>query len=169
MLSSAGLQPDARWEIPEDWTGKVNTKQRAANGGVEHEPAVLLFDGVCGLCNRLVDLLIVRDRRRVLRYAPLQSEAGQRLLRERGADPTDLSSVVLIAGRKAIRRSDAVLDTLSLIGGWWRVLAVTGRAVPRPLRNVIYDAVARRRYRWFGTRETCRIATENERQQFLND
>jgi predicted DCC family thiol-disulfide oxidoreductase YuxK len=131
--------------------------------------AIVLFDGVCGLCNWSVDFLLRRDRHGALRFAPLQSEAAETLLREHGLDATEFSSVVVIDGSQVYRRSDAALHALWRLGAIWRTLAVLARLLPRPLRDAIYDRIATNRYRWFGQRSSCRIPTAQERERFLPD
>ena len=135
----------------------------------ESRAAIVLFDGVCGLCNRSVDVLLRLDRHGALRFAPLQSRVGQALLRDRGLDPSEFSSVVVIADGRVYRRSDAVLHAMSTIGGMWRAISAAGRLIPRPLRDLVYDWIATNRYRWFGQRSTCRLPTPEERERFLAD
>ena len=131
--------------------------------------AIVLFDGVCGLCNWSIDFLLRHDRHGALRFAPLQSRAGQALLREHGLSPAEFSSVIVIDGSQVYCRSDAVLRALWRLGVFWRALAVLARVVPRSGRDAIYDWVARNRYRWFGQQSSCRIPTPDERQRFLPD
>jgi predicted DCC family thiol-disulfide oxidoreductase YuxK len=136
--------------------------------GVPRPPyAIVLFDGVCGLCNWSIDFLLRRDRHAALRFAPLQSAAAQALLLEHDIDPRDLSTAVVIDGSRAFVRSDAALHALQRIGGAWAVLAKVGALIPRAMRDVVYDAIARNRYRWFGQRQTCRVPTPAERERFL--
>ena len=125
---------------------------------------IVYFDGVCGLCNRSVGLLLRHDRRRVLRFAPLQGDtAHERLGLTADGDP---DSIVLEDAGRLWHRSDAALRIAAHLGGWWRCFAVL-RVIPRPLRDALYDVVARRRYRWFGRKETCRLPTPEERERFL--
>ena len=127
----------------------------------------MLFDGVCGLCNWSVDFLIKRDKNAALRFAPLQSALAQALIRKHNIDSRDLSTAVVIDGSRAYIRSEAALQALRRIGGGWSLLASIATLVPRALRDVVYDWVARNRYRWFGQRETCRVPTLAERERFL--
>lgn len=125
---------------------------------------VVYFDGVCGLCNRFVDFGLRHDRQRRLRFAPIQGEtAAQRLPSDLATDPT---TIVLEEDGNLRFRSDAILRILHLLGGGWRLLGGF-RIIPRPLRDVIYDWIARNRYTWFGKRETCRLPTPEEREAFL--
>lgn len=137
----------------------------------EHLPesaeAVLLFDGVCSLCNGLVDFLIRRDRDARLAFGTLQSEAARELLRERGLEGAGgLSTVVLVTDDAVLTRSDAILRAVGLLGGAWTAAGLL-RIVPRPLRDLVYRWVARTRYRIFGRRDTCRVPTPDEVARFI--
>lgn len=128
--------------------------------------AVVLFDGVCNLCNGYVRFVVKRDRRGRVHFAPLQSAAAAELLRGSGVDPQALDSIVLVDGAGVHRRSDAVLRVARLLDGAWPLLAAL-RVLPRPLRDALYDVVARHRDRWFGRRDECMIPTPELRSRFL--
>ena len=128
--------------------------------------AVLLFDGVCGLCNGVVDFILRHDRCARIGFAALQSAAGQRLLGEYGLSPDSLHSVVLIEHGRCVTESTAVLAAARHLGYPWRLVTVF-RLVPRPLRDGVYRLVAKRRYAWFGRRETCRVPSHSERERFI--
>lgn len=129
--------------------------------------AVLLFDGVCGLCNGVVDFLLRHDRSARIRFAALQSEAGKCLMRACGYREDSLDSVVLVQGTQCYTESAAVLAALGYLGLPWRLTAVF-YAVPRSVRDGVYRWVARHRYGWFGRRETCRVPDASERARFLH-
>jgi len=129
-------------------------------------PLVVLFDGVCNLCNASVQFIIARDPPARFRFAPLESSAGRRLIGETGArSPLPDSFVLLEHGRWYIR-STAALRVARRLRFPWPLLYVF-IAVPRPLRDVIYDFIARHRYRWFGKREACMVPTPELRARFL--
>jgi predicted DCC family thiol-disulfide oxidoreductase YuxK len=133
---------------------------------------VILYDGVCGLCNRLVRFVLRRDRRDRFRFASLQSAFAGELLRRHGRDPGDLDTLYVVAGQGTaeehlLARSAAVLHVLQEIGGGWRGTAVFLRLLPRPLRDWAYGRVARSRYRIFGKYDTCPLPTPEERAKFL--
>ncbi len=132
----------------------------------ERLPAIVVFDGVCVLCSGGVRFLLPRDRVGRFRFAAMQSETGRRLLAEHGLDPADPVSFLLIEGGHAHTDSSATLRALVLLGGWWR-LAGALYAVPRPLRDAVYRFVARRRYRWFGRRESCFVPTPETANRFF--
>jgi predicted DCC family thiol-disulfide oxidoreductase YuxK len=126
---------------------------------------VLLFDGVCTLCNGFVRFVIERDPPGRFQFAPLQSEAASRLL---GAAPQPLpDSLVLVEDGRLFTRSTAALRVARGLRFPWP-LAYVFVAVPRPLRDWVYDAVARNRYRWFGRRDVCMVPTPELQSRFLN-
>ena len=128
---------------------------------------ILLFDGVCNLCDHSVQFVLDHDPRDVFRFASLQSEVGKALLGTCGLDPEALDSVVLVDDGVCYVRSEAAWRIATRLDAPWRWLAAT-RVIPRGLRDVVYDWVARNRYRWFGTREACRIPTPETRARFLD-
>lgn len=133
---------------------------------------VVFFDGVCGLCDRLVRFLLARDGRGSLRFAPLQSDLARRTLLKHGLDPADLDSVVVVsnwtlADERAITRSRAVLQTLHALGGAWRVVARSAHLVPLPLADAVYRLVARSRYRIFGRFDVCQVPKPEWRDRFI--
>lgn len=127
---------------------------------------VLLFDGVCNLCNASVQWVLRHDRQGVFRFAALQSETGQRLLAGFGLEQRSFDSVVLIAGNRIYTKSDAALEIVRRLGSPWSWLGIF-RRVPRPLRNAVYDWVARHRYRWFGREERCWLPRPEWKERFL--
>lgn len=127
--------------------------------------AIVLFDGVCNLCNGAVQWLIKRDKKQVLRYASLQSEYGVEFLREAKL-PAETDSIVLLCGNEVLTESDAVLKIAKLLGFPYN-MAVAGKCLPRSWRNVIYRWVAKNRYKWFGKRAECMLPTAETRRLFL--
>jgi predicted DCC family thiol-disulfide oxidoreductase YuxK len=129
---------------------------------------IVLFDGVCNLCNGTVQFIIRRDPQGRFRFASQQSEAGRELLRKHGLLEVGgvAQSIVVLEGERVYLESDAALRILYRLGGAWR-LAHALWIVPRPLRDWIYRLVARNRYRLFGRREQCMIPTPELRQRFL--
>lgn len=127
---------------------------------------VLLFDGVCNFCNDTVNTLIKIDRRGVIRYAPLQSETGQNMLDAFGYGGEQLSTIVLIVDGSIYTKSDATLQIAKHLGGLWHLFRIF-KIVPRPIRNGVYDWIARNRYKWFGKKDACMIPTPDVRSRFL--
>jgi len=130
-----------------------------------HGP-ILFFDGVCGLCNRVVDFSLRHDRNGLVRFAPLQGLMAAELLT--ADDVADLDTVVFVDDGVLVRRSSAVVGLLRQLGGPWRFVATLLWLVPRPLRDVGYRIVAHSRYRIFGRKDTCRVPTPRERKRFLD-
>lgn len=128
--------------------------------------AIVVFDGVCALCSGWVGFLLRHDRARRFRFAAMQDDAGRQLLARHGLDPDDPMSFLLLDASGARTDSDAIIAVLERIGGAWRAAGVL-RLLPRRLRDRLYRALARNRYRWFGKRETCYLPPAAERDRFL--
>lgn len=133
---------------------------------------IVLYDGVCGLCNQLVQFLLKRDKKDQLRYASLQSDFASTILRRHGLNPEDLDTVCVALNyeqpdERVLTRSSAVLYVLRLLGGFWKIAAL-GQIFPRPIRDAVYGLVARNRYRVFGKYETCMLPEPRHRQKFLD-
>lgn len=134
---------------------------------------IILYDGVCGLCNRLVQFLLKHDKQGRLRFASLQSDFAARVLQRHGIDPKDLDTVQVIEnyeqpGERVLQRSDAILRAGRELTGFWSVSATVAKVIPRALRDVIYRFVARNRYRVFGKYDTCMLPEPNQRSRFLD-
>ncbi len=127
---------------------------------------VVLFDGVCNLCAGSVQFILKHEADSGLRFAPLQSAAGARLLREWGFDPGDMQSFVLLENGVPYMKSDAALRIARRLRMPWR-LARLGLILPRVLRDRCYDVIARNRYRWFGRRNTCMLPSPAITARFL--
>ena len=130
------------------------------------ESAIVLFDGVCNLCNWTVQFILRRDRRERFLFAPLQSEKGKELLQRHRLPPDQLDSIVLVESGRAFTSSSAALRIARGLPGLWPLLYAF-IAVPRFIRDPVYGWIARNRYRWFGRRESCRIPRPEERSRFL--
>ena len=127
---------------------------------------ILLFDGVCNLCNGAVNFVLDHERGTALRFGSLQSSAGLALLDRSGGRPRSLDTVVVIDDEHRYERSAAILRLARDLRWPWRALTVLW-IVPRPLRDALYDWVAQHRYRWFGKQEACRIPSPELRSRFL--
>ncbi len=135
----------------------------------DHRP-IILFDGVCNLCNSAVQWVIERDKEGRFRFATLQSEAARRELETViGTDEIDAlpDSIVLLDSDGVHVRSEAALRIARALGFPSALLGV-GVVLPRPIRDAIYDWIARNRYRWFGRRETCMTPTPDLTARFLD-
>ena len=133
--------------------------------GTVPEHPVVLFDGVCNLCNASINFLIDRDPDAHFRFAPLQSDVGQALVGRCGLEGED--SIVLVEDGRCYVRSTAALQIARRMSGAWPLLGAL-LVVPAPLRDVVYRLVAKNRYRWFGKQDTCRLPTPDLRSRFLD-
>jgi predicted DCC family thiol-disulfide oxidoreductase YuxK len=131
-----------------------------------NEHPIVLFDGVCNLCNRSVQFIIQHDPQGRFRFASLQSELGAELRARLGIDPQAIDSIILIEGDRWYRESAAALRIARGLSGAWKMLWPL-RFVPRSLRDGAYRIIARNRYRWFGKQETCWLPTPELRGRFL--
>jgi predicted DCC family thiol-disulfide oxidoreductase YuxK len=130
------------------------------------EQAIVLFDGVCNLCAWSVQFIIRRDPDGYFKFAAIQSEMGRRLLLERGVSSEELDTLVLISGDQALTRSDAAIEIARRLSGLWKVGSWLG-FVPRPIRDWVYNLIARNRYRWFGKQPTCLLPTRKHLARFI--
>lgn len=128
--------------------------------------SIVLFDGVCHLCNSSVNFIIRHDPHGRLKFAPLQSPVGQELLRQHNLSSDILDTFVLIESGRAYTRSTAALRVARRLSGLWPV-AYVGIVVPRPIRDAVYRLIARNRYRWFGKRDACMMPTAEVKARFL--
>ena len=132
------------------------------------EPRIVLFDGVCNLCVGSVQFIIRHDRERVFRFASLQSEVGRALSHHHDIVAEKLETMVLVADDAAYTRSEAAIRIACEFGGLWTLTRVV-RLIPMPLRDAVYDWVARHRYRWFGSTTECWLPTTDLQALFLDD
>lgn len=129
--------------------------------------SVVLFDGVCNLCNGIVNFLINTDRRCRLKFASLQSETGQQILQHFGLNTANFDTFVFYDGKRIYTHSRAALEVARKLGGWWHVLFYLGMLMPSAIRDAVYRLIATNRYRLFGKRETCRMPTPELQERFL--
>ncbi len=134
---------------------------------------ILLYDGVCGLCNRFVQFILHRDRNAIFRFASLQSALAAGILTRHNASPTDLDTVYVVLNHELpdeslLSRSAAVLFVLKHLEGIYRPTASLLQLVPKFLRDPAYNTVARHRYRIFGRSETCTLPSDQDDSRFLD-
>ncbi len=127
---------------------------------------IILFDGVCNLCNGLVRFIIKRDKEGKFKFASLQSEAGQQWLSRFNLAKNEFESFVLIQGDRYFLKSTGVLKMLRELGGAWGVFYVF-ILIPHLVRDFLYDAIAKSRYKIFGRRDACMIPTPELKERFL--
>lgn len=127
---------------------------------------VILYDGVCGLCDRTIRFVVRHDQAGRFRFAPLQSAFAAGVLARHGREAARLDTVYLLRGAQLLAKSDAVCAILYELGGIWRLPALL-RFLPRGLRDRAYDALAGRRYRWFGRFDQCPVPPAHLRERFV--
>ena len=127
---------------------------------------IVVFDGVCHLCNRWVDLILRHDRSGQIRLSSIQWPAGKLLVERNGYSVDDIPTLLLVENGACYTHTDAIFRVLSRLGGPWRLLTVA-RVVPAFLRDSAYRWIARHRYRLFGRRTTCRIPERETRIRFV--
>lgn len=138
----------------------------AAAFALPQDQGVLLFDGVCNFCNGSVNFIIDHDSKRYFRFAALQSEAGQAILRHFGLPLSDFDTMIVVENGKYYRKSTAALRIARHLGWPWSLGAI-GLMIPAFLRDLGYSLIARNRYKWFGQQDQCRIPTPDIRSRFL--
>lgn len=131
------------------------------------EHPVILFDGVCNFCNRTVNFIIKHDKKKIFRYAPLQSDIGQQLLKLHGLSTVKLNSFVLIDNGRTYTKTTAALHLYPKLGGAWKLMKALW-IFPPFLRNFTYDIIASNRYRWWGKKDACMIPSAEVRSLFLS-
>ena len=136
---------------------------------IGHPPPhpVVLFDGVCGLCYRSVQFLLQADRRGRLRFASLQSGYGRAVLKAHGREPDALDSMILLERERLSDKSTALIRISNYLGGAWPLCMIT-LAIPRFIRDALYDRIAKNRYRTFGKFDTCRLPSPEFQDRFYD-
>ncbi len=127
----------------------------------------ILFDGVCNLCNRLVLFIIKRDKKRLFKFASLQSIYGEDVSKKLQIKSPPYGSIILIDKEKIYFKSEAVLKILIALGGVWRIASLL-KIIPKSIRDYCYSIISRHRYKIFGKRESCMIPSEALKNRFLN-
>lgn len=130
-------------------------------------PATILFDGVCNLCNGFVQFVIQRDPAVRFHFAALQSELGQKILKDHGLDTHEFQTVLLLENGKLYKQSTAALRIARRLKGGWS-WAYGFMVVPGFIRDAVYDFVSKNRYRWFGQQESCMVPTPALKARFLS-
>lgn len=128
--------------------------------------AIVLFDGVCNLCDKSVRFIFRHDPNAYFRFAPLQSLAAQKLLADAGASAPDMNSILLIEDGKVYSHSTAALRIARRLKAPFPLLWA-GMILPRPLRDAVYKTIAKNRYKWFGQKESCEMPPKGLRDRFL--
>ena len=128
---------------------------------------IILFDGVCNLCNKTVQFVIKKDREKKFRFASLQGSSGQRILKDLKIPADIFHSFILLEDDKVYERSTAALRLLKLLGRGWQFFYIF-ILLPKPIRDGIYNWISRNRYKWFGKKDSCMIPEGGVKDRFLN-
>jgi len=128
---------------------------------------VILFDGLCNLCNNSIRFIIKHDRKKAFVFSAIQSDTGQAITGSNLQTENNLYSILLLYRGEIYDRSEAMLKVAEIIGGMWAMASIF-RILPRSFRDTLYDFVARRRYRWFGKRDSCMLPDEEIKSRFLD-
>ena len=128
---------------------------------------IILFDGVCNLCEQSVQFIIKRDKNDVFRFVALQSQLGQEIVNKIGIDTTKIDSIILYEPRVAYYyKAKAALKIAKDLGGFYSILSLLN-FLPTFIKDSVYDFIARNRYKWFGKKESCMIPTTELKAKFL--
>jgi predicted DCC family thiol-disulfide oxidoreductase YuxK len=127
---------------------------------------VVLFDGVCNLCNHSVQFIIKKDKKKQFLFASLQGKAGKKVLEKFNLPADNFNSFILVEGDQVYTRSTGVLKMLRRLGGGWK-LFYGFIIVPKFIRNAVYNWIAKNRYKWYGKRDECMVPTPELRERFL--
>lgn len=132
---------------------------------MDHYNNIVFFDGVCVLCNRSVNFLIKRDKKKLLKFASLQSETAKQIF-SHSDDQQDDESVIFYSDGNIYKKSAAIIKIAKYLKFPWNTLKIL-QIIPVSLRDIIYDYVARKRYKWFGKTNQCLIPPEDLKDRFL--
>ena len=128
---------------------------------------IILFDGLCNLCDAAVQFVIKHDKKDVFRFVAIQSELGEQILKHIGINPMNIDSVILYEpGIAYYYKSQAALEIVKSLGGFFHFGTVF-RIVPTGIRNNLYDYIAKNRYKWYGKKESCWVPTQDLQNKFL--
>lgn len=130
--------------------------------------AIVLFDGVCNLCEASVQFILLRDKFGYFKFASLQSNFAQTFLSEQGLKTSNFDSIVLIENGQIYQRSDAALRIARKLSGAWKIFYVF-IVIPKFFRDAVYNFIANNRYRWFGKKDECLLPKPEWKERFLND
>lgn len=128
--------------------------------------AIIIFDGICNLCNKAVFFVIKHDKKQYFQFAPLQSKAAEKLLKPWDINPKKSDSIILIHNNRLYTESSAALKIAGKLNGIWK-LGILFFIVPKFIRDAVYRLIARNRYRWFGKKDVCMTPTKELEKRFL--
>lgn len=128
---------------------------------------IILFDGVCNLCDSSVQFIIKKDKKDIFRFVALQSELGKEICQYIGVDSSKMDSIILYnPGTAYYYKSSAVIEIANDLGGIYSLFSIA-KIIPEKVRNILYDYIAKNRYKWYGKKESCMIPTLELKSKFL--
>lgn len=134
---------------------------------IPKDKKIILFDGVCNLCDSAVQMIIKHDTKDIFRYVALQSDLGQKMIKHLGIDTKKTDSIILYQpGFAYYYKSEAALEIAKILGGIF-YFATIFSMFPTAFNNFIYDYIAKNRYKWFGKKENCMIPSKEQQAKFL--
>lgn len=137
------------------------------NNIVPQNKKIIIFDGICLLCNTAVLFVATRDTQDQFRFVSLQSPLGQDLCSQIGIDPLKINTIILYEPGKAYYiKAQAVINILTALGGLYTLIKITS-LIPTPITNALYDIIAKKRYTWFGKKQSCSLPTQEIKSKFL--
>ena len=146
---------------------KAYTLKYSKMQNLPKDKKIILFDGVCNLCNNAVQFIIKNDTRDIFRFVALQSELGNEICKYIGVDQTKIDSIILYnPGVAYYYKSSAAIEIAEDLSGIYSLISIF-KIFPEKLRNYIYDYIAKNRYKWYGKKESCMIPTPELKAKFL--
>ncbi len=133
---------------------------------MDKDHPIVLFDGVCNFCNGIINFLISQDKKNVLRFAAMQSEAGKKILTQYGFEPGYTKSFVFIINGKAYKKSTAALKLYNQLPWYWKWIQIFW-IVPTFIRDGVYEYISENRYKWFGKKSQCMLPSPGIKSRFL--
>ena len=133
----------------------------------KHMAPLVVFDGICNLCNSSVNYIIKHDHKNRLKYTPIQSEHGKSEFKKHKIDTTVIDSIVLIENDKYYVKSKAIMLIARHMGGVYYMLYLFMKIIPTFIEDAIYDIIAKNRYKWFGKKESCIIPSDEVKSKFI--
>ena len=134
---------------------------------IKENNSIILFDGVCNLCNNSVKFIIKRDQKKRFLFTSLQSDAARDILLQFQLKNSEMDSIILIENGKIYEKSDAILKIVKLLNGLWKI-NYGFIIIPKFIRDLVYTTIAKKRYQWFGKRDVCMIPTKELQMRFLD-
>ena len=131
-----------------------------------HKKSVILFDGVCNLCNSSVQFILKNDKKKQFLFASLQSDAAKKLLLQKNHKNNNLNTIILIEGGEVYEKSTAALKITRRLGRIWSFFYIF-IILPKSIRDFIYDFIAKNRYNWFGKKDNCIVPNEENKNRFI--